>query len=210
MNREETGPRPKILVLDDEASLRDLLQRLLKDTYDIFLAADTASADDILIREPDIHVLLCDHDLPGEKGLEFCKRLHHRHWPGIAVLVTGHGDLALTVNAINSRCIFSYLAKPFSMAEIRQSVADALSEFQRIETSHVQTQTEEKKGLRHEKSFRRSCQILFGVASLALGTLVLLVLAAVVVGAIGFVILYLLKSFLGIDIFKDSHLRDWL
>jgi hypothetical protein len=48
------------------------------------------------------------------------------------------------------------------------------------------------------------------VASLALGTLVLLVLAAVVVGAIGFVILYLLKSFLGIDIFKDSHLRDWL
>jgi DNA-binding NtrC family response regulator len=208
MNRNEAESRPKILALDDEACMRDLLRRLLQDNFDIFLAADSATADDILTRNSDIHVLLCDHDLPGEKGLDFCKRLHHRHWPGVSVLVTGHGDLALTVNAINSRCIFSYVAKPFSMAEIRQSVDDALAEFQRIASLATHT-PDEPKGLRQDKGFRRSCQVVFGVASLALGTLVLLVVAAVVLGAIGFILLYLLKSFLGIDIFQDRHLRDW-
>jgi DNA-binding NtrC family response regulator len=209
MNPGEDSRRRKVLVLDDEPDLSKLIHRFLSREYDVLTATETRAAEKIIAHDEGVHVLLCDHNLPGEKGLEFCKRLHLRRWSGVSILVTGCGDLPLTVEAINSRAIFSYLAKPFSTAEIRQSVEDALTEYDRREEDRLLRARIETTSSPQARGIRHRCQMIFGIGSFTFGTILILILAALALGAVAFILLYHLKSFLGIDIFTDSHLGDW-
>ena len=52
-------------------------------------------------------------------------------------------------------------------------------------------------------------QMIVGVGSMALITILMVLVVSAVVGLLLLLVLYLLKSFLGIDMFKDSHLSDW-
>jgi two-component system response regulator AtoC len=113
----------RILVVDDDAALRDSLALLLAaEGYEVVAAADAPSA--LACLETPVDVVLCDVRMPGMDGLELLPELIRR-LPGAPVLLMsayGSGDLA--VEALK-RGAFDYLAKPFQPAEVILAIKKA-------------------------------------------------------------------------------------
>jgi DNA-binding response OmpR family regulator len=115
----------RVLVVDDDATVRDVVRRYLRDAgYAVDLAADGRSGLDAAARvEPDAVVL--DLMLPGLSGLELCAALRVRTDPPAIVMLTALGEeqdrvLGLEFGADD------YVTKPFSPRELVLRVGSVL------------------------------------------------------------------------------------
>ena len=114
----QTPDRPdKILVVDDDARIRDLLKRYLaQEGFDVLLAEDGKSLTRVMMREtPDLIVL--DLMMPGEDGLSICRRLRAAGDLTPVIMLTAKGEdvdriVGLEVGADD------YLGKPFNPREL--------------------------------------------------------------------------------------------
>ena len=101
----------KILVVDDDARLRSLLERYLNEQgFQVRVASDAEQMDRLLTRE-NYHLLVLDLMLPGEDGLSICKRLRQANNTIPVIMLTAKGDevdriIGLELGADD------YLAKP--------------------------------------------------------------------------------------------------
>ena len=114
----QSPDRPdKILVVDDDARIRDLLKRYLaQEGFDVLLAEDGKSLNRVMMREtPDLIVL--DLMMPGEDGLSICRRLRAANDLTPVIMLTAKGEdvdriVGLEVGADD------YLGKPFNPREL--------------------------------------------------------------------------------------------
>ncbi len=115
----------RILVADDEESVRLVLQRVLqRDGYQVDTAADGRQAVALLQKTP-YDLLLLDLNMHPVDGLSVL-RAAHRQDPNLVVIVlTGHGSLESAVECLRLGA-FDYLFKPAVPEEIRQRVAAGL------------------------------------------------------------------------------------
>ena len=119
---------PKILVVDDDVRLRDLLSRYLSEQgFQVTALADASHLDRKLQRDPP-HLVVLDLMLPGEDGLSICRRLSADGGPAI-IMVSAMGEeidrvLGLELGADD------YLAKPCSPREL---LARVRAVFRRLE-----------------------------------------------------------------------------
>jgi two-component system phosphate regulon response regulator OmpR len=113
----QTAPRQKILVVDDDLRLRDLLKRYLGEQgFAVDTVPDAAAMDRALARVR-YDILVLDLMLPGEDGLAICRRLRAAGNPVAVIMLTAKGDdvdriLGLEMGADD------YLAKPFNPREL--------------------------------------------------------------------------------------------
>ena len=115
----------KILIVDDEESIRLLLEQILeKKGYACVLAADAAEARDCL-KEHDCDLVLCDMNMPGESGLELIRDVSAKYRDVAVVMVTGIDDPVLAETVFEAG-VFDYVAKPIRRNRILTSVANAL------------------------------------------------------------------------------------
>jgi excisionase family DNA binding protein len=119
--------RPRVLVVDDEASIRDLLTRTLALTeYDVEAVADGRSGLDRLRLGP-YDLLIADLRMPGMDGLTLIREAR-RLQPGLRVIIiTGYSSEASAIEAVNLGVV-GYLVKPFRVPQVLSSVARALGE----------------------------------------------------------------------------------
>lgn len=121
--------RSRILVVDDDEDLRELLVRYLTDNgYDVAGAGDAAAAKRYLAAQA-VDLLLLDVMLPGEDGLSLARELGGRGGPSI-IMLSARGEeidriVGLEVGADD------YLPKPFSHRELLARVAAVLRRVQR-------------------------------------------------------------------------------
>lgn len=107
----------KILVVDDDARLRSLLERYLTEqNFQVRVAQDSEQMDRLLTRE-NFNLLVLDLMLPGEDGLSICKRLRSEGNNLPVIMLTAKGDevdriIGLELGADD------YLAKPFNPREL--------------------------------------------------------------------------------------------
>ena len=107
----------KILVADDEASLRELFRLELPAMgHTVTVCSDGLSAIEALKKDR-FDVLLLDLDMPGANGLEVIQAAHTSNPTAKAVILTGKGSLESAMAGIRER-IFGYLTKPCRMTEI--------------------------------------------------------------------------------------------
>ncbi|MCX8520073.1 MAG: two-component system response regulator OmpR [Rhodoferax sp.] len=107
----------KILVVDDDARIRDLLKRYLtQEGFEVLLAEDSKTLNRIMIRDT-VDLIVLDLMLPGEDGLSICRRLRtgKDHTP--IIMLTAKGEdvdriVGLEVGADD------YLGKPFNPREL--------------------------------------------------------------------------------------------
>ena len=119
--------RPRILVVDDEASIRDLLAKTLAlAEYDVDLAPDGRSALERLRVIP-YDLLITDLKMPGVDGLTVIREAR-RLKPDIPVIIiTGFSTEASAIEAINLG-VSGYLTKPFRVPRVLAAAAKALGE----------------------------------------------------------------------------------
>jgi CheY-like chemotaxis protein len=117
----------RILVAEDEAPLRALVQRGLAEAgHDVVVAADGAEALDLLNGAGGrFDLLLADIRMPVMDGIALALTAA-RDYPGLVILLmTGYADQRERAHGLEA-LIHDVIAKPFSLAEIRAAVANAL------------------------------------------------------------------------------------
>lgn len=118
----------RILIVDDDPDIRNVLTLLLKDSYIVAEAADGAAAVDYMRRNPDTDLIVLDVMMPGMDGLETCGRI--REFSTAPVLF-------LTAKSAEQDRVAAYqsggddfLSKPFSQAELLAKIASLLRRYQ--------------------------------------------------------------------------------
>lgn len=119
---------PKILIADDEDSMRTLVARAIAmDGHETVTAQDGAEALEILTREGgDFDLLLTDIQMPVMDGIALALSVA-RDFPDLTILLmTGFADQRERASNLNA-LVHDVVTKPFSVADIRTAVADALA-----------------------------------------------------------------------------------
>ena len=127
-NRPASGAgRPRVLVVDDEASIRDLLSKTLAlAEYDVDLAPDGRIALERLRIIP-FDLLITDLKMPGIDGLTVIREAR-RLKPDIPVIIiTGYSTESSAIEAVNLG-VSGYLTKPFRVPRVLAAAAKALGE----------------------------------------------------------------------------------
>ncbi|SHF03996.1 two-component system, OmpR family, phosphate regulon response regulator OmpR [Lampropedia hyalina DSM 16112] len=112
-----TGRGEKILVVDDDARIRDLLRRYLaQEGFDVSVAEDGKALNRVLLRET-FDLIVLDLMLPGEDGLSICRRLRSHNDRTPIIMLTAKSEdvdriVGLEVGADD------YLGKPFNPREL--------------------------------------------------------------------------------------------
>ena len=119
---------PRVLIADDEDSMRRLVARAIgMDGHTIVTAQDGAEALEILIREAGaFDLLLTDIQMPVMDGIALALTAA-RDFPDLTILLmTGFADQRERASGLNA-IVYDVVTKPFSVADIRTAVADALA-----------------------------------------------------------------------------------
>ena len=110
--------RSRLLIVDDELSVRELLaEGLGMYGYDTRVAADADEAFDAL-QGCEIELVLSDIDMPGQTGLELLDRIKRHHPDVEVVMVTGVVDTDTAIGSIRQGAT-DYVSKPFNLEEVR-------------------------------------------------------------------------------------------
>src|SRR3954470_6773870 len=121
-------PMPRVLIADDEDSMRQLVSRAIAmDGHDTVTAEDGAEALEILTRERgSFDLLLTDIQMPVMDGIALALAAA-RDFPELKILLmTGFADQRERASGLNA-IVPDVVTKPFSVADIRTAVADALA-----------------------------------------------------------------------------------
>ena len=119
---------PRVLIADDEDSMRTLVARAIAmDGHDTVTAEDGAEALEILNREQGaFDLLLTDIQMPVMDGIALALTAA-RDFPQVTILLmTGFADQRERASGLNA-IAYDVISKPFAVADIRTAVADALA-----------------------------------------------------------------------------------
>lgn len=131
--------QPRVLVVDDEESIRYLLYEfLLSQNYDCTAVDSGRAALDRLERES-FNIMLCDINMPGMTGLEVLDEVRRRDLPLMVILVSALHDTRRAVSAMRLGA-YDYIVKPFQLDEVELSIKRAL-EHQRLVRENREYQT---------------------------------------------------------------------
>jgi two-component system response regulator PilR (NtrC family) len=123
--REAAGPQPRVLVVDDEQSLRDMLRIVLRrDGYDVLVAGDGRTAIELLKRER-VDLLLSDIRMADVGGVEVLKAAKELNRDIVAFMMTAFASTETAVEAMRLGAV-DYFSKPFSMEELRLKIRQHL------------------------------------------------------------------------------------
>jgi excisionase family DNA binding protein len=119
--------RPRILVVDDEASIRDLLSKTLAlAEYDVDVAPDGRSALDRMRMYP-YDLLIADLKMPGMDGLTVIREAKRYKADLPVIIITGFSTESSAIEAVNLG-VAGYLTKPFRVPQVLAAAAKALGE----------------------------------------------------------------------------------
>src|SRR5215210_4653274 len=120
-------PKSRILVIDDEAAIRDSLRMTLEYEGYEFIGASTGQEGLALAEREAPDLVLLDVKMPGMDGLEVLDRLRAMNETLPVVVVSGHGSISTAVDA-TKKGAFDFIEKPFASERVLVSLRNALDQ----------------------------------------------------------------------------------
>jgi response regulator RpfG family c-di-GMP phosphodiesterase len=119
--------KPGILLVDDEPAVSKMVRIILSSlTPDIVVVESGDQAVEVCLTRA-FDLVISDMKMPGMDGVELLHLLAHDYPSMRRIILTGHADLELTMNAINSGRVHRYLTKPWSKNALVDTVAEELT-----------------------------------------------------------------------------------
>ena len=118
-----TAP-PRILIVDDEREITEILADLLSEDYECLKAG---SAEDALtcLRENEFHLVISDITMPGMSGLDMIPHVKQLYPDTVVVMISGMQTVESAIGALRLGA-FDYLMKPFDLRQVEAVVKRAL------------------------------------------------------------------------------------
>ncbi len=123
-----------VLIVDDEKNTRDGLRRSFEDEFDIYVAANSAEAMEIL-RNESVEVMVTDLRLGGEDGMELIGEALKIPKPPVCIMMTAYGSVDTAVEAMK-RGAYDYVSKPLNIDELELVIKRAIRS-RRVENENV-------------------------------------------------------------------------
>ena len=117
--------KQQILIVDDEMPIRRLLEKMFCSEYEVFCAADAIAALEI-IKMNDISLIISDQRMPGMTGVELFEKIRLMYPRTTRILLSGYIEKSDLENALESELIYKFIAKPWSVKELKMIVADVM------------------------------------------------------------------------------------
>ena len=130
--------KSRILVIDDEAAIRDSLRMILEYEDYLFMGAASGQEGIALVQRERPDLVLLDIKMPGMDGIEVLRKLHALDETLPVVMISGHGTTATAVEAIRSGAT-DFLDKPLSSERVIVTLQNALK------TSELRSENRELK-----------------------------------------------------------------
>ena len=120
-----TEPDRVVFVVDDDASLRESLKDLIR-SVGLRVEAFASAQEFLHSKRPDVPgCLVLDVRLKGLSGLDLQKRMAEADMEIPIIFITGHGDIAMTVQAMKAGAV-EFLTKPFRDQDLLDAIQQAL------------------------------------------------------------------------------------
>ena len=132
--------KPKILIVDDEKPLRDMLAKWFAPSYDCLTAPDATEALRLVRENPDLALMISDVKMPGESGVELLKKAKAENPAMAAILLTAYGTVDLAVEAMKDG------ADDFFQKPVTDLKAFELRVAKAIRTSNLEKEVAQLKG----------------------------------------------------------------
>jgi two-component system nitrogen regulation response regulator NtrX len=124
---------PKILIIEDEATIRRVLIKILSEENDSYIVEE--AEDGIkgveMIKNEDYDLVLCDIKMPKMDGVEVLEAVKKIKPEIPMVMISGHGDLETAVNTMRLGA-FDYISKPPDLNRLLNTVRNALDKKQLV------------------------------------------------------------------------------
>jgi len=115
----------KILVIDDERSIRNTLKDILEyEKYEVDLAEDGIKALE-KVKTAEYDIILCDIKMPGMDGIEVLEKLGEFTPDTPVVMISGHGNIDTAVDSIKKGA-FDYIEKPLDLNRLLITIRNAM------------------------------------------------------------------------------------
>ena len=126
----------KILIIDDERSIRNSLGEILTDEgYDVDVAEDGAVGCAMAEKEK-YNIIFCDIKMPGMDGIEVLDRLNEMETDAAVVMISGHGDIATAVECIKKGA-FDFIPKPLDLNRILITIKNASEKVSLVKETRI-------------------------------------------------------------------------
>ncbi len=125
--KEATAAKPRILIVDDEAPMREGLEQTLGSKKTGYAVSTAESGEDALaiLDKESFDVVITDLRMPGISGLDLMVKAKARSPKLPVIVVTAYGDVPTAVDAMKKGA-FDFITKPFKIEAVREAVARAL------------------------------------------------------------------------------------
>ncbi|MFQ5526788.1 MAG: sigma-54-dependent transcriptional regulator [Thermoanaerobaculia bacterium] len=125
MGDEKQSYRGRVLVVDDEESIRESLRMILE--YEGYRVEEAKNGEDAIeaVRRQAPEAVLLDIKMPGLDGLSVLNRLQERGYDLPVIIITGHGDVSTAVEATKSGA-FDFFEKPLQRERVLVSLRNAV------------------------------------------------------------------------------------
>ena len=126
----------KILIIDDERSIRNSLKEILVDEgYDVDVAENGAQGCAMVDKEK-YSVIFCDIKMPEMDGMEVLDRLGQMGVDSAVIMISGHGDIGTAVECIKKGA-FDFIQKPLDLNRILITIKNATEKVSLVKETKI-------------------------------------------------------------------------
>jgi two-component system response regulator HydG len=129
-----------LLVIDDEKAVRESCREAAELNGFNTAAAESAEQAYKIFENHPADIILLDLKLPGACGLEALREVKKRRPDSVVIIITGRATVASAVQAMKQGA-FDYIAKPFTLEELRLMLENAAGELRRISQKRILRET---------------------------------------------------------------------
>ena len=122
----------KVLLVDDDVNLLESFRRQLHKKAELVTAEGPKAGIEAAARQGPFAVVISDYNMPVMNGVDMLRVIRHGSPDTVRVLLTGHADLEIAIQAVNESNIFRLLTKPCPPETMDKVLADAFRHFDLI------------------------------------------------------------------------------
>jgi len=122
----------KVLLVDDEPNILDGYKRQLRGQVEIDTAISGLDGLKAIEEKGPYAVIISDFKMPGMDGVEFLAKAKQQAPDSIRMMLTGHAQLQLAIDAVNRGHIFRLLIKPFPADNLLQTIQAGIKQYRLV------------------------------------------------------------------------------
>jgi len=129
----------RVLAVDDQTEILDLIRRHLGTDYEVVTSNTPADALERVANDGPFAAVIADYAMPGIDGVSLLARVRELSPDTARVMLTAYDDLEVAVAALHRGSIFRFLSKPWQREDLRTAVADAVGHFELVHANRLLT-----------------------------------------------------------------------